>query len=58
MEDDRVVLCQAQVQSTKDVEWIEMHEKLKAVTQKFGVKEVGHRVAGGLEGDVEQERVF
>ena len=49
MEEDWVVLCQASFQSIKEEDWIEMHEKLKDVTRKIGVKEAGQRVVGAGE---------
>ena len=60
MEEDWVVLCQAMYQSIKEEEWIEMHEKLREVIRKIGVKGSGQWVAGlGKVASVEDiQRIF
>ena len=47
MEEDWVVLCHRLLfQSIKEEEWTEMHETLKEVTRRIGVKKDGQRIAG------------
>ena len=46
MEEDWVVLCQARYKSFKEEGWVEMHEKLREVSETIGVKRVGQRVPG------------
>ena len=46
MDDDWVVLCRTLRHSFGEEEWIEMHEKLKDVCKKIGVKKAGQKVAG------------
>ena len=45
IKEDWVVLCQAQNQSIKEEEWVEMHGKLGGVSKEIEVKTAGQRAA-------------
>ena len=45
MEEDWVVLCYTLYHSTEEEEWSDLHESLKEVCKKMGVKKDGQRIA-------------